>query len=285
MELTRQIRSGAHGWKYVSRDDSLRKGRWICGEGAGGGWCRNKRTGAVAGWGRTVFSAAVRSGCGRFKRAGLYFAISKHGSVPCRKARRIINSFFFNRGAWKLHGDGTIANSYYTRHKYAGWRCATASGAGGCTYRGGKRRIGYVTQARSLDPRQKRLNYKVRAARRLDSRRANSTVYMACYIPDSPRFLVKPRKCWVTVAGTTRQVFLSKMHWSSWTRTGATGKGRIDYFDHPELGGRVKVRLSKPKRQSCLTIKSFAKATFRQLSGGQKGSHFSLRILNCPHAG
>lgn len=50
-KVTRQIRSGAHGWKYHASGDYLTKGRWRCGEGAGGGYCQSRRgKSAGVGW-------------------------------------------------------------------------------------------------------------------------------------------------------------------------------------------------------------------------------------------
>lgn len=121
-------------------------------------------------------------------------------------------------------------------------------------------------------------------ARTVMAGRARSTTRLACYVPDSHLFLVKPKRCQVTGSRGT-EVFLSKMRWRRWGKNRAAGIGRIDYYDHPDLGGRVKVRLSSPKNQSCLPFRTFARATFKQVSGAQRGNRFSLRNLQCPHSG
>lgn len=106
-----------------------------------------------------------------------------------------------------------------------------------------------------------------------------------CHVPGYPTFRIRPRRCWVYEYGTNGQAFLSKMRWQKWSKNIAIGTGRIDYYDHPEMGGKVRVRFTRPKRQSCLPFRVFARASFRQVTGMQKGNKFSMRVLSCPHAG
>jgi hypothetical protein len=128
--LTRAIRSGARGWKYISRIDSFKKRKWICGEGSGGGYCKNRKTGAEANWGFAALfrqlvattshapessSPANRKMCAGNRgdvpgTGGIYSLRSRN--VSCSKARKVVKKFHtkYNR-------------NYESRQRARGFSC------------------------------------------------------------------------------------------------------------------------------------------------------------------
>ena len=60
------------------------------------------------------------------------YTVSATGGLKCSSALRLVKSFIKNHKAWKAHGDGTSAGTYYTNRNYKGWRCGEGSGGGSC---------------------------------------------------------------------------------------------------------------------------------------------------------
>jgi hypothetical protein len=69
--------------------------------------------------------------CGSFTH-GYQYTVSATGGLKCSSALRLVKSFIKNNKAWKAHGDGTSAGTYYTNRNYKGWRCGEGSGGGSC---------------------------------------------------------------------------------------------------------------------------------------------------------
>lgn len=73
--------------------------------------------------------------CGSIKKSGLRVFVSvTKGNARCPGARAMIRSYYFNNRAWVQHGSGVLAETHYTNRRFRGWRCASGSGGGGCTY-------------------------------------------------------------------------------------------------------------------------------------------------------
>lgn len=97
--------------------------------------------GVFSGPGATSFASpdtqpALRGkNCGSIKKSGLRIFVSvRKGSARCPGARAMIRSYYFNNRAWVQHGSGVLAETHYTNRRFRGWRCASGSGGGGCTY-------------------------------------------------------------------------------------------------------------------------------------------------------
>jgi hypothetical protein len=69
--------------------------------------------------------------CGSFTHTYRY-TVSATGGLKCTSALRLVKSFIKNNKAWRAHGDGTSAGTYYTNRNYKGWRCGEGSGGGSC---------------------------------------------------------------------------------------------------------------------------------------------------------
>jgi len=104
-----------------------------------------------------------------------------------------------------------------------------------------------------------------------------------CLVDGRQTYKVAPRQCVIYEHGSPATTILVSMKWHNWGKPHARGRGRIQYYDHPEYSGRVIVGLHRIKRGHCVPGRYYTSAHVHAVSGLSKGNVFDLNLAaGCP---